>query len=178
MKTQGGPNGHRTAAEPARAGCGAAVAGSPLPRPTTSESHEFTANLKRAERRIHHVVQIDGRGTFMSPFWVALSDFKTFDSLSSIFDAATPTVVACLNGRLRRVDRNDEERYSVSLHAVAKLLEGLSAELAVVAASGSISGRKRTMPGSGAASAAETAGRSARMPRSASAMAAPPTPAL
>eukprot|EP00966_Prymnesium_polylepis_P301528 6966918-Prymnesium_polylepis.1 len=52
-----------------------------------------------------HAVYLCGKGTFMSPHWVELNDFKAYAALTSALHAAAPVVVACLNARLARLQR-------------------------------------------------------------------------
>ena len=66
---------------------------------TTRDSFEETAS------RITHAVYLCGKGTFLSPHWVELDDFKAYAALQSTLHASAAVVVACLNTRLMRLDR-------------------------------------------------------------------------
>jgi hypothetical protein len=86
-------------------------------------------DVRADEPRVTHQLLVCGSGTYLSPYWIDLSDFVLYDALSAALDASVAAVVTCLNHRLAAVDRNASE-WSERLREVLELLEAVNHHLA------------------------------------------------
>jgi hypothetical protein len=86
-------------------------------------------DVRADEPRVTHQLLVCGSGTYLSPYWIDLSDFVLYDALSAVLDASVAAVVTCLNHRLAAVDRNASE-WSERLREVLELLEAVNHHLA------------------------------------------------
>ncbi|KAL1510176.1 hypothetical protein AB1Y20_006506 [Prymnesium parvum] len=75
-----------------------------------------------------HAVYLCGKGTFMSPYWVELNDFKTYAALQSALHVCCAEVVACLNARLMQLHHGASD-WDAALRKLLLLLDAINRQL-------------------------------------------------
>lgn len=83
--------------------------------------------FRLVEPRVSHEVRVCGQGTFLSPFWVELTDFLVYDAFSTALDASAATVAACLNARLQSLCAQRRDWRS-QLRRVVALIDAVNAQ--------------------------------------------------
>ena len=108
-------------------------------------------DVRADEPRVTHQLLVCGSGTYLSPYWMDLSDFVVYDALSAALNASVAAVITCLNHRLAAVDRNASE-WCERLREVLELLEAVNHHLAAsclaagTAAGAAASVQRRALP--------------------------------
>ena len=78
--------------------------------------------------RIEHRLSLCGDGSYLSPYWLELSDFLVYDALTATLDETASTFCAAFNARLQRVHRWSRT-WRQRLKETAELLEAVTAQL-------------------------------------------------
>ena len=100
-----------------------------LPEDSGTASFGSAAALRNIEPRVSHTLFVCGDGTYLSPYWIELSDFLAYDALSTALDASVATVIACLNQRLATINRYAAD-WQLRLRETLLLIEAVNAQQA------------------------------------------------